>query len=71
VLDEHDFFPLTQDRPGPSGKSANQPQTLQEMERQTFLDAYERNGKNKARTARDLGIAERTVYNLLARHGVK
>jgi len=30
-----------------------------------------RSGKNKARTARDIGIAERTVYNLLARYGIK
>ena len=71
MLDERDFFSLTQDRPGPAGEAGNQPQTLREMERHTFIDAYGRSGKNKARTARDLGIAERTVYNLLAHYGIK
>jgi len=71
LLDEHDFSPLAQDLPGASPEVGEQPHTLQETERQAFLDAYSRSGKNKARTARNLGIAERTVYNLLARHGIK
>ena len=69
-LEAHDFRHLIEDRPGASA-AANSPQTLQETERQTFLDAYQRSGHNKARTARALGIAERTVYNLLARYGLK
>jgi DNA-binding NtrC family response regulator len=41
------------------------------VERLTFIEAYQRCGENKARTSRDLGIAERTVYNLLAKYGLK
>ena len=61
VIDAHGGNPP----PGQSGRS------LQEMEREAFLAAYERNNHNKARTARELGIAERTVYNLLVRYDVK
>ncbi|MES2476474.1 MAG: sigma-54 dependent transcriptional regulator [Verrucomicrobiota bacterium] len=45
--------------------------TLQEIERDAFIQTYLRTGKNKAKTARELGISERSVYNLLGRHGVK
>lgn len=45
--------------------------TLEEIERNAFIQTYLRAGKNKARTARDLGISERSVYNLLERHGLK
>jgi DNA-binding NtrC family response regulator len=68
-LDEHDFAPLMQDRPDLPAAHSNL--TLQEVERQAFVDAYQRCGQNKARTARHLGIAERTVYNLLARYELK
>ena len=45
--------------------------TLQEVERDAFIQTYLRTGKNKAKTARELGISERSVYNLLGRHGLK
>ena len=45
--------------------------TLQEIERDAFIQTYIRSGKNKAKTARELGISERSVYNLLGRHGLK
>lgn len=45
--------------------------SLDEVARQAFLEAYQRNGNNKARTSRELGIAERTVYNLLAKYTLK
>jgi DNA-binding NtrC family response regulator len=45
--------------------------TLLEVERDAFEKMYLRNGKNKAKTARDLGISERSVYNLMARHRIK
>jgi DNA-binding NtrC family response regulator len=45
--------------------------TLQEIERNAFIQTYIRSGKNKAKTARELGISERSVYNLLGRHGLK
>lgn len=45
--------------------------TLQEIEREAFIRTYLRTGKNKAKTARELGISERSVYNLMDRHGLK
>lgn len=45
--------------------------TLFEAERNAFIQSYLRNGKSKVRTARELGISERSVYNLLDRHGMK
>jgi len=45
--------------------------TLQEVERNAFIETYLRTGKNKAKTARELGISQRTVYNHLSRYGLK
>lgn len=45
--------------------------TLHEIEREAFIRSYIRTGKNKAKTARELGISERSVYNLMARHGLR
>jgi len=70
-LDEQDVVPLLGARTVAPAMEANLPRSLQEVERQTFVDAYLRNGRNKARTSRELGIAERTVYNLLARYDIK
>ncbi len=57
---------------GPVGnKASGRGLTLQEVERDAFIQTYLRTGKNKAKTARELGISERSVYNLLGRHGVK
>jgi DNA-binding NtrC family response regulator len=70
-LDERDIVPLLEGHyrtPAPDNTPGS---SLQEVERQAFLAAYQRSGRNKARTARDLGIAERTVYNLLARYDAK
>ena len=55
----------------PAATSGGRGLTLQEIERDAFIQTYLRTGKNKARTARELGISERSVYNLLGRHGVK
>lgn len=71
VLDEQDIVPLIEERHATSPGVPQRVRSLQEIERQAFLEAYQRSGRNKARTARDLGIAERTVYNLLARYDVK
>ena len=68
-LDEANFAPLLQQRQLAVATDANL--SLHETERQAFLAAYQRCGHNKARTARQLGIAERTVYNLLARYDSK
>ena len=69
LLDEANFAPLL--HLGAAAPAATAPLSLHEVERQAFLAAYQRSGQNKARTARLLGIAERTVYNLLARYEPK
>lgn len=73
-LGEMDFLPIL-------GESAADPSrrrgtdfagmTLEEIERDAFIQTYRRTGGNKAKTARELGISERSVYNLLDRHGLK
>ncbi len=74
LLEASDFIHLLESRrePGPAGgASSSRGLTLQEVERDAFIQTYIRTGKNKARTARELGISERSVYNLLGRHGLK
>jgi DNA-binding NtrC family response regulator len=67
-LRPEDFHPLLNTKGGlTSGKS----HTLQEIERDAFIKAFTRNGRKKALTARELGISERSVYNLLARYNLK
>lgn len=68
-----DFLPLLETRRenSPAGGVAGRGLTLQEVERDAFIQTYLRTGKNKAKTARELGISERSVYNLLGRHGLK
>jgi hypothetical protein len=48
-----------------NGNSSMKGVTLQEVERKAFIHTYLSTGKNKARTARELCISERSVYNLL------
>lgn len=67
-LKPEDFRTLLGAKGGlPAGKS----HTLQEIERDAFIKAFTRNGRKKALTARELGISERSVYNLLARYNLK
>ncbi|HEY1123007.1 MAG TPA: sigma-54 dependent transcriptional regulator [Haloferula sp.] len=70
-LVEKDLVPLLEARRDGTAAAAGKVRTLHELERETFLEAYRRTGGNKARTARELGVSERTVYNLLERHGLK
>lgn len=71
-LTEKDLVPLLEARrDSPTSAGPAKARTLHELERDTFIEAYRRSGGNKARTARELGISERTVYNLLDRHGLK
>ncbi|MEK7952618.1 sigma-54-dependent transcriptional regulator [Luteolibacter soli] len=71
-LGEKDLVPLLESRrDGHAANAGGKVRTLHELERETFLEAYRRTGGNKARTARELGVSERTVYNLLERHGLK
>jgi len=74
ILGEEDFTRLlVSRRDGMPGNDSGNSQglTLQEIERNAFIQTYIRSGKNKAKTARELGISERSVYNLLGRHGLK
>jgi DNA-binding NtrC family response regulator len=74
LLHAEDFISLLEGRRDASpGSSAplGRGLTLQEVERDAFIQTYLRTGKNKAKTARELGISERSVYNLLGRHGLK
>jgi DNA-binding NtrC family response regulator len=74
-LHEDDIQPLLkgrEDAPGAAGAhQSTKGLTLQEVERNAFIETYIHTGRNKARTARELGISERSVYNLLGRHGIK
>ncbi|MBK1814154.1 sigma-54-dependent Fis family transcriptional regulator [Luteolibacter yonseiensis] len=73
LLHAEDFINLLEGRRDPAGSPAalGRGLTLQEVERDAFIQTYLRTGKNKAKTARELGISERSVYNLLGRHGLK
>jgi DNA-binding NtrC family response regulator len=74
LLDVEDFLNLLEGRreaSPPAGALSNCGLTLQEVERDAFIQTYLRTGKNKAKTARELGISERSVYNLIGRHGLK
>jgi DNA-binding NtrC family response regulator len=70
-LDECDIAPLLEGSLSQLAAGVKRNESLREVERTAFLVAYEFSGRNKARTARKLGIAERTVYNLLAKYDVK
>jgi len=73
LLQAEDFITLLSDPrdAAPGVVPVSRGLTLQEIERDAFIQTYLRTGKNKAKTARELGISERSVYNLLGRHGVK
>ena len=74
LLGEEDFVRLLigrRDSVSAGGAGNSDGLTLQEIERNAFIQTYIRSGKNKAKTARELGISERSVYNLLGRHGLK
>lgn len=71
VLQERDLSPLLESHRDAPAIGAGRPMTLQELERDAFIQTYHLSGGNKAKTARALGISERSVYNLLERHGLK
>ncbi len=70
-LDAADFALLLEPRSTADPDFGGRTSTLQELERDAFIRAYLANGRNKAKTARELGISERSVYNLIERHGLK
>lgn len=42
--------------------------TLAQAEQEYFMEVYEANGRNKTKTAKDLGLSIKTVYNKLAEY---
>lgn len=54
-----------------SGGFALGGKTLAEVEKEAILQTLEVCGGNKAETARTLGIAEKSIYNKLKKHGIK
>ena len=54
----------------PTGKTSLAGMTLAEIEKQAILDTLDWHNGNKARTARELGISEKSVYNKMRRHGL-
>jgi DNA-binding NtrC family response regulator len=48
-------------------RDADAPRPLAEVEREHILRVLARNGGDKTRTARELGIALKTLYNKLAK----
>ena len=71
VLEERDLAPRLESHRDAPALGMKRPMTLQELERDAFIQTYHLSGGNKAKTARALGISERSVYNLLERHGLK
>jgi len=53
------------DRPPAATPSADRPKTLREMELEAILEGLERNGGNKPKTAEELGVSLKTLYNKL------
>jgi DNA-binding NtrC family response regulator len=51
--------------PPPGGEDIARPQTLRELEIEAILQGLERNAGNKPRTAEELGISLKTLYNKL------
>jgi two-component system NtrC family response regulator len=47
------------------GSTSNSPQTLREIEMQVIYQTLERLGGNKPKTAEELGISLKTLYNKL------
>ncbi|WP_367871089.1 sigma-54-dependent transcriptional regulator [Luteolibacter sp. Populi] len=71
VLSDKDLLPLLESNRSNLVGGKARPMTLQELERDAFIQTYQLSGGNKAKTARALGISERSVYNLIERHGLK
>lgn len=44
--------------------------TMKEIEKQKILEALERNGYNRSKTASELGIPERTLYRRISEYGI-
>jgi DNA-binding NtrC family response regulator len=52
----------------PAGAGRGRPESLRELEMRAILQGLERNKGNKARTAEELGISLKTLYNKLHQH---
>jgi two-component system NtrC family response regulator len=63
LQDATEAAPTTPARPSPA--AAGRPLSLRELEMQAIQEGLERNHGNKARTAEELGISLKTLYNKL------
>lgn len=45
--------------------------TFEEMEKALLIATLKKNNGSKVLTAKDLGVAEKTVYNLMEKHGLR
>jgi DNA-binding NtrC family response regulator len=62
---------VTPTPPGPAFAGLREPDDLASIERTHVLDVLRREGGNKARAARALGINRRTLYRLLERYDLR
>ncbi|MFM8577687.1 MAG: sigma-54-dependent transcriptional regulator [Planctomycetaceae bacterium] len=63
-LDGHQSIGASRSAPGQPGET-EAPQTLREMELRAIAEGLQRNGGNKPKTADELGISLKTLYNKL------
>lgn len=58
-------------REGKKAEEPKKPQTIDEIYKQAIIDTYRLSGRNKAKTARILGISEKTLYNKIKMYRMK
>jgi transcriptional regulator with PAS, ATPase and Fis domain len=51
--------------------SAHSTKTLSDTEKETIIDALERNGGRRNVTAKELNISERTLYRKIKEYGIE
>jgi DNA-binding NtrC family response regulator len=62
--------PIAPELPAVQAPPSASPQTLAELEKQQILEALDRNGGNRTRAARELGISRRALHYRLKEYGV-
>ena len=59
------------DRDDEAPLNAEDPLTLEELQKRAILRAYERHKGNRTKISEELGITRRTLYNHLVRYGIQ
>ncbi|MDE6555816.1 MAG: sigma-54 dependent transcriptional regulator [Duncaniella sp.] len=65
------FQPYTSSFPPLVTAEAEEPQTLEETEKETIRRSLERNGGRRKATAKELNISERTLYRKIKEYGIE